>query len=938
MAVESIDIRVREDGARVVKRNLEELDPAARKAAAGVDFLKNALRGLGIGLLVREVLQTIDAFTNLQNRLRSTGLAGNQLATVYDELLRVSNETRSSIGGSVELYSRLAVSAKDLGTSQKQLIDFTQSLNQAILLSGASATEAEAGLIQLSQGMASGVLRGDELSSVMEQLPAVADVIAKQLGVTRGELRKMGEDGKITAQTILQAFTAARQELADRFAKTVPTLSQSFQVLRNNTTTFIGSVDQATGFSAALSKVILTLAQNLDVAAKAAIGALSGLALVGGAAVAVRGLTAAVAGLTAAVAANPLGALLVLLTSAVTTLALFRDQIMLGTDSITTLGDYLRALGDTVGPVFRELLSAAVSFLRPVGDLFRELFGDVNFSLIGLLRVTAKTVDTFVGLWRGAVAATVAVFEGVPPALVDIFTSVLNRLLSRISAFVNKAGELLNTVTEFAGLGKLATAIDFTLTNESAGAAKRLGSDVAAAFSEGFDRSNPAQQFVDDLAKRAEEIGQARREAERLALRYPAGPSAVVSKPAPSSEELKRVKLLADINKELSQQETLLRTSTEARDTETQLIRIQNDLQKQGVTLTTQEVDGLRARIQAINELNGVVQQQDAIYAASIGKRVEFENQLRALQNLTRTSAFTTEDKATATADIARSAGLDIEGTQVAIDAQIAQFEAMYARIGMLREKNLIDEQTAQQLNAKVALQQTEERLKNTQSFFGNLATLSRSGNAKLAAIGKAAAISQATIDGVLAVQKALSSAPPPVNYVLAAAVGAAAAANVAAIAKQGFESGGYTGNVGKKEVAGVVHGQEFVSNAESTRKNRPLLEALNRGEDITLAGSRVQASVRDIRGYESGGYAGPSFVQPAGVAGVPAQAQPVTVIVNNNASGTTARTQEREGPNGRELEVIIEQVASRSITGGGRVATAIESQYGLNRAQGASY
>src|SRR5690606_16856748 len=233
MAEERIDIVITERGSRVVRRNIEDIGNSARKSADGVDLLKRALAALGGAVAARELVRLLDTYTNLNNRLRATGLEAQNLTAVYQELRAVANDTRSSFEGSVELYSRLALSSKELGVSQRDLIEFTKSLNQAIILSGASATEAQAGLIQLSQGMASGTLRGDELRSVLEQLPAVADVIAKELGVTRGELRKMGEDGKITAGVILDAFKNARDELEQRFGRTVPTISQSFQVLQN---------------------------------------------------------------------------------------------------------------------------------------------------------------------------------------------------------------------------------------------------------------------------------------------------------------------------------------------------------------------------------------------------------------------------------------------------------------------------------------------------------------------------------------------------------------------------------------------------------------------------------------------------------------------------------------------------------------------------------
>lgn len=123
-----------------------------------------------------------------------------------------------------------------------------------------------------------------------------------------------------------------------------------------------------------------------------------------------------------------------------------------------------------------------------------------------------------------------------------------------------------------------------------------------------------------------------------------------------------------------------------------------------------------------------------------------------------------------------------------------------------------------------------EARMGFASDFFGNLASLSGSSNKTLAAIGKAAAITQATIDGVLAVQRALAAFPPPWNFAAAAAVGTAAAVNVAKIA--GFEGGGFTGGR-EGQVAGLVHGEEFVANAAATRRNRPLLEAINAGADL---------------------------------------------------------------------------------------------------------
>lgn len=954
MTTENIDIRIREDGAVVVRRNIESIAPAADKSANAVDFLKKALGALGGALAAREALRLADTYTNLQNRLRATGLEGENLKAVYDSLLKASNDTRSSLEGSVELYSRLAISSKELGVSQKQLIDFTKSLNQAILLSGASAQEAQAGLIQLSQGMASGVLRGDELRSVMEQLPAVADVIAKQMGVTRGELRKLGEEGKITAQTILKAFQGSREELEKRFATTVPTLSQSFQVLRNNVLNLIGTFDTSTGVTGALSQAIFALARNIDTVARALVSLAAGLVLVGGTAALIRGLGAAFNFLTAAIAANPIGALLVVLTSAITALTLFRDKILLGIDGVTTLGDLFRAFGETVGPAFSKLGDYIAAFFGPLNKLAKDWLGSVEFSVAGILRAVAKTADFFINSWRGAVYATVAIFEGVPPALKDLFLQALNFILSAIGNFVNKAGELLSTVTEFAGLGKIATNLDFTLPNDVEGAAGRLGKDIGTAFSEGFNAGGtPAQKFLSDLEARAKVIG-----AERIAgqktgvVSDKAGAAAPIKVDAkeiekatnalrsllntiqPSSgailelakaqktlNEAQRLGLITaaenakylelarayydDIinplkayNRELDEQAALLKVSSRDRGVETELLRVSNDLKKQGLPLTAEETKALREKLQAMRDLNEATQAQDALIANSVGARQAYVTQLNAINALLNdpSSGFTPGDASIAVTSMFPDL---LSGTQVALDATVAAFQQMYDQIAMMRERNLISANDAAAAEARIAIMYKETQLAGTKDFFSNLAALSTSGNKRLAAIGRAAAVTSATIDGVLAVQKALAAPPGwPYNAPQVISVGIAAAANVAKIA--GFEEGGYTGNMGTGQIAGVVHGQEFVANAEATKRNRAALEAMNAG--ATIGGGEQNVDI--------------------------------TIIT---PPGTTARTDERDTPDGKQIEIRIEEAVVKNVRSGGRIAEAFEGQYGLNRATGSS-
>lgn len=256
--------------ARAMKQVEAEYRAASSTAGSFGASVRSAFTVAAVVLAVREAGKLADAYRAVQNRLGTVTTGQEELARVTGSLFEVSNDTRASFQATAEVYARTAAATKNLGISQDSLIGFTKSLNQAVAVSGATGAEARNGLIQFSQGLAAGALRGDELRSVLEQLPAVADVIAKQFNVTRGQLRRLGEEGKLTTEQIIEAFRRAAPELEQAFAKTVPTISGAFEVLRNNVLKTIGALDATTGASATVSQGILLLAENFDAVAIAA--------------------------------------------------------------------------------------------------------------------------------------------------------------------------------------------------------------------------------------------------------------------------------------------------------------------------------------------------------------------------------------------------------------------------------------------------------------------------------------------------------------------------------------------------------------------------------------------------------------------------------------------------------------------------------------------
>jgi len=275
MVTENVDIRFRETGARVIKRKIDEIGVAANSATRGIFLMQRALFVLGGAGILRGLVRQLDTLTNYENRLRLTASSAANLEEVQTRLFQVARDSRTGFEAVADIYSRTALSVRELGISQEETLRFTESLSKATIISGASSREAHAALIQLGQGMASNTLRGDELRSVLEQLPFVADVIADSLGVTRGELRELGADGQISAETILQAFREAESEIDQLFANTIPTISQALSVANTNWLQFLDSLDDATNGSAKLAQAIIVLSENIGLI----LGVLGSLAL-----------------------------------------------------------------------------------------------------------------------------------------------------------------------------------------------------------------------------------------------------------------------------------------------------------------------------------------------------------------------------------------------------------------------------------------------------------------------------------------------------------------------------------------------------------------------------------------------------------------------------------------------------------------------------------
>lgn len=233
------------------------------------NLFKAGIAGFG----VNQLKGFADGYTEIQNKLRLVESASISSSKGLNNVFDIALKTNQSINATSGVYQRFAQNAETLKISQAQIASLTETVSKAVAVSGASAGAADAALTQFGQALGSGILRGDEFNSVMEQTPALAKAIATGLGVTTGELRNMAKEGKLTMDVLVPALERAKESVDDQFNTRILTISAAFENLNTSTIKWIGELDKSTGASEAFAKAINEIANHLTIVASLAAGA-----------------------------------------------------------------------------------------------------------------------------------------------------------------------------------------------------------------------------------------------------------------------------------------------------------------------------------------------------------------------------------------------------------------------------------------------------------------------------------------------------------------------------------------------------------------------------------------------------------------------------------------------------------------------------------------
>ncbi|HGW1271460.1 TPA: tape measure protein [Klebsiella pneumoniae] len=267
----------------LMERGFDGTTRAVNNTERSMSSLSGVAVALAAALSVKQVSEYADAWATVNNKLANSLRSNEQLADVTERVFNITQQTRGSLDATASLYARLERATRQYGTSADDLAKLTTIINQGFVVSGATAQEAENAIIQLSQGLASGALRGEEFNSVNEQGNRLIVALADSMGVSIGEMRNMAAQGKLTTDVVVNGLLSQGAVIGKEFANTTTTISQALQVAGNNITKFFGENSTVKTSAGIFNDAVVTASENIGLLSGAltAVAAIIGSRYVG---------------------------------------------------------------------------------------------------------------------------------------------------------------------------------------------------------------------------------------------------------------------------------------------------------------------------------------------------------------------------------------------------------------------------------------------------------------------------------------------------------------------------------------------------------------------------------------------------------------------------------------------------------------------------------
>lgn len=860
------------------ERTATSLERRTDSLASTFSRLKGPLAAITAGLSVKGIIDTADNYGQMADRIKMATGSAEEFNQVQARLLQSANSTYRPLVEAQELFIQTADTLRTLGNETSDVLDITDSFSYLLVTNAASADRAKNAIDAYSKSIQKGKIDADAWASILAAMPTLVGTIARETGKSEAEIRSLGVNGKLSLADLnegLRLSVDANKALADGMGTT---LNDAIVRARNNLSAYLGQSDKVTSASGVLSGALDLVSDNLDTVATIA----GGVAVAAAARYGVTMTQNAIASVAAAQAAQRQTAeelKLALAHEASTAAALAQARANVGLAG--TIGQV--ATATAAHEAAQKRLAAAQSASVGMGRAVLGLAG----GWIGLGVMAASVAASFVSWGDGAEEAarkSIALREEtnlLTRAVQELDAAQARQVLQRMDEPYQKAKdearnyaaqvEYLNMqLARFPGSkkveewrrslvdaeGNLSTTNQELAKQEAKMAELRdrikesseaRRADVQASADQEANQKALAKTYESQLAALQRQVALYGDVTEAARIRYEVESGSLQGLAQKESDLIMGLAKELDARKELTEQQKvqiqLLR--------ETGQLRAANDAQWQleyAEKIAFYEEQGNQAAADRLRTLKAIREIQ-----------MESVQEPGTVEGVSKAPVSGGLDAAVggANSEIAR-----LNEQTILLD-QWRTTELEKQR-GFLEVKEGFEEEYAKRVanihEQHAAGMQRIEQAKNqaimsgASNFFGNMSVLAQSENKKIAAIGKASALAQATIQGALAAQMALASAPPPFNFALAASVGVATAANIATILETGFATGGYTGPGGKYEPAGVVHRGEVVWSQEDIRRagGVRVVEALRLGRSGYADGGVVDMA--PLRSSRQGG------------------------------------------------------------------------------------
>jgi len=900
-------------------QNLDRIGSSAARSL--IAPLAAVIAGAG----VREVARYADAWTSAGNKVKAAAEIAGTAARPLEAINEIATSTRGGFEETATLYSRLLRSTAGVAKSEEEVARATEIVNKAFKAGGASSSEMAAGILQLSQGLSSGILAGDELRSVRENAPLLAQAIADYFKTTVGGLKQLGAEGKLTSGEIFKAILSGGDKVESAFKVTNATISDGITKVNNALTQYIGQSDASLSGSARLSAGLGLLADNFDNIADATLkvaaviaGALVGRSIVGmigklgvattavgafvsalRAATSIGAATAAIGGLSAV--AGPLG--LLIGGTVVGALALFGTQTKEATAAAKSYAEALKLVennattsGEAAAGAGRKYVEAQKNALKGgvgvgEGDIARikaqieTVFSDLSgqYDRLAARNVVspaqlAELEEIIKGFRSGAVAA-----EDTKDALYRLANSN-----PRLQSLADKLAPLLDQLNK-------ATKATSILQAELG----KLGGG-APSFRQAEEESTKRLAQYDAMRKAAADyIADAQK---RNAL---------------SKEELAIQTEIAKIQKD-AQSKGVSLDPAQARKLAEQNVAADARRSSEGKAVRKTGDDRIDADLQQIRDRTAALIAE----TQNINLSTEAQERNRVALDLQQSAVAALREEAR------RKGETDLASIELSPE-QIASIDAVAAAYGrasaaLERANGPLASYAREAANVDQQLQQTAvSGLQQFEDAFAGIIT----GSTTAAEAFKNMANSIISDLVRIAIRKAITG---PIASLLGLADGGFVGGGGGgfSLGTPGgtggglgglYDSGGFTGPGGKYQPAGIVHKGEYVFDQDSVRR------------------IGVGQLERLRKGFSNGGYVGvPSL--SASSRGV-SDAARVNVQVINNAPAKVRVQEQPRSNGGMNLRLLLDsfkqEVASDIARGGSGINRSIEGRYGTNPVAG---